>query len=323
MGRREHVGVALSLVGAAGVIGWGFLAAGVLYAGIDGISLLGTLNVLAVSYGLMEIGYAVAAGGDDHVPGLVYGDRGAIGIARGAPLLTATCGDDGTDDTLSRSVTGIWFHVLIVLLAVHTIYRLTSPRIPGEGGFVVEVARFAIWILLPLAVHYDTRYVKSSSDWDTNVYWWLGFFAFPVALGFAAAYLYSRHRVFDWRTSLPRGIAPMTKGRWHYIVVVALIYWMVILVAPEWNATVGNLSWLGLAFAWLGLPLATYLDLRYLREEVDCVPTASIWVGLALVPGLNLLSGILYLVRRYEIVWLAGQTSTSPENAPDHTTSGR
>lgn len=264
------------------------------------------VNVAAVL-----VGYVVATNdGDCELPS-IYGDRGEIGLARGAPLLAATSGlirrGGRAGHSPTRSVTGLWLYFLVILLATWTVHQVAPMVSPGKGDVIPGGFVLVSMVLLPLAVHYDSRYVKTNSDWDTDVYWWLGFAAFPAALLFAVVYLHRRRHAFGWRATVPRGFPPMAIGRWHFGVVLTLAYWVVIFVAPEWNAAAGRFSWLGLGFAWLGLPLATYLDVRFVRERSSCRPNATLWVGLAFLPGLNLVSGLLYLVRRYEVFWLVEQ----------------
>lgn len=316
MDRREIIGVTISLLGIVIALSWAVVLVGIFFGRVEVLSPLASLNILAVGYGLMELGFYLATKGNGSEASTLYGDRGEIGLARGAPFLTATPADSSDNDDVGQlsltTVTGLWLYVLVSVLILRISSQFVPLRVMGVNDFIIHVIGFAFWMLLPLATHYDTRYVKTSSDWDTDVYWWLGFIAFPAALLFAVVYLYRRRQVFGWRAAVPWGFSPLAVGYWQYSVAVMIAYWVVIFVAPELNVALGPLSWVGLAIAWLGLPLTTYLDIRFVRTRYNCKPNVLLWVSLAFVPGLNLISGLLYLVRRYEVIWLAEQGPTSP-----------
>lgn len=58
-----------------------------------------------------------------------------------------------------------------------------------------------------------------------------------------------------------------------------------------------------LAFvAWIGLPLAAYFDMQYIRANAKWNPNTGLWVILLAVWLVNIVAGAVYLYRRHEVL---------------------
>lgn len=89
---------------------------------------------------------------------------------------------------------------------------------------------------------------------------------------------------------------------WWYGVAGGAVLWVLLFVV---SATVGGLGAFGdfLALvAWIGLPVAAYYDMQYVRANSDWDPNTVIWVVLLLVPLVNVVTGGVYLYRRHEVL---------------------
>lgn len=95
--------------------------------------------------------------------------------------------------------------------------------------------------------------------------------------------------------------APRPTGYWHVAVAAGMLAGAVGLVLtlalPETAGAGDAGGWLVLANIVL-VPVATYLDVGRLRTAAGWEPQTAVWVGLGIVPGVNVASGFVYLVRR-------------------------
>ncbi|WP_336344227.1 hypothetical protein [Halalkalicoccus ordinarius] len=89
---------------------------------------------------------------------------------------------------------------------------------------------------------------------------------------------------------LPSSPATDRSPRWVYAIVACLVGWGV--------AWLANPSGGLILLVWTLLPLATYLDLGYVREASDWEPHRLFWPLLAAVWIVNVPVGVLYLYKR-------------------------
>lgn len=89
---------------------------------------------------------------------------------------------------------------------------------------------------------------------------------------------------------LPSSPATDRSPRWVYAIVACLVGWGV--------AWLANPSGGLILLVWTLLPLATYLDLEYVREASDWEPHRLLWPLLAAVWIVNVPVGVLYLYKR-------------------------
>jgi predicted RNA-binding Zn-ribbon protein involved in translation (DUF1610 family) len=54
--------------------------------------------------------------------------------------------------------------------------------------------------------------------------------------------------------------------------------------------------------AWVGLPIAAYFDIQYVRANAEWNPNTVIWVILLAVWVVNIIAGCVYLYRRHEVL---------------------
>ena len=100
----------------------------------------------------------------------------------------------------------------------------------------------------------------------------------------------------------------MTSGKWWYGIVLSLICWIIAAgiteeIVPYGTAasvTLGSL----ILFAWVLMPIATYLDIRHVRQHNDWQPKTWFWVFAAVIWLVNIFTGFSYLARRYRYVGL-------------------
>lgn len=90
---------------------------------------------------------------------------------------------------------------------------------------------------------------------------------------------------------------------WWYGVAGGTGLWVVVLllsaVAGDSIGAVGGFLAL---LAWVGLPVAAYYDMQYVRANAQWNPNTVLWVGLLAVWMVNVVAGAVYLYRRHEVL---------------------
>lgn len=90
---------------------------------------------------------------------------------------------------------------------------------------------------------------------------------------------------------------------WWYGVAGGLVLWIVVILT---SGSVGNnlgafVGFLALV-AWIGLPLAAYFDMQYIRANGKWNPNTILWVIILAVWIVNIIAGAVYLYRRHEVL---------------------
>lgn len=95
---------------------------------------------------------------------------------------------------------------------------------------------------------------------------------------------------------------PTTSPNWWYGVAGATTLWVILIVVVSLNPRQTYDTVLGflVLVAWIGLPLTAYFDMRYVRHHSDWQPNTAIWLIGLLIWFVNILFGIVYLIRRHE-----------------------
>lgn len=90
---------------------------------------------------------------------------------------------------------------------------------------------------------------------------------------------------------------------WWYGVAGGTALWIVVLLfSGVAGDTAGAfVGFLALA-AWIGLPVAAYFDIQYVRANGEWNPNTVLWVILLLVWLVNIVAGAVYLYRRHEVI---------------------
>lgn len=92
---------------------------------------------------------------------------------------------------------------------------------------------------------------------------------------------------------------------WYYAVAGSVVGWTLVLLgsgaAPD-GGVLETLLGLAVFVAWAAMPVGMYYDRSYLQANTGWNPNALVWVGLSLVPLVNLPLGVVYLYRRHEVV---------------------
>lgn len=100
----------------------------------------------------------------------------------------------------------------------------------------------------------------------------------------------------------------MTSAKWWYGVALSLACWLVAAVVTErmvpYDSVGNDVIAVLILFAWVLMPVATYLDIRYVREHGDWNPRTTFWVLASLIWLVNIFTGFSYLARRYRYVGL-------------------
>lgn len=98
----------------------------------------------------------------------------------------------------------------------------------------------------------------------------------------------------------PSQYTTSVSGTWWYGVAGGTALWVILLVLS--GSTGGGGSFVGflLLAAWIGLPLAAYFDMQYVRANGDWNPSTGLWVVLLAVWIVNVVAGGVYLYRRHE-----------------------
>jgi len=90
---------------------------------------------------------------------------------------------------------------------------------------------------------------------------------------------------------------------WWYGVAGGTGLWIlaIILIEVAGNS-LGVFTGLLLWVAWVGLPIAAYFDMQYIRANAEWNPNTVIWLILLAVWIVNIIAGCVYLYRRHEVL---------------------
>lgn len=93
-------------------------------------------------------------------------------------------------------------------------------------------------------------------------------------------------------------------GSWWYGVAIGTLVWIGIF-AVAGSGTVGEdnliMSFIVL-IAWLGLPIAAYYDMDYIRANGNWNPNTVVWIVMFAIFLVNVVAGFVYLYRRHEVL---------------------
>lgn len=93
-----------------------------------------------------------------------------------------------------------------------------------------------------------------------------------------------------------------TSEYWYFAIIAGVCLWILALVfiriigVPENNLITGLLSIAG----WLLIPIGGFYDLKYLRAHSAWTPMKGVWLIGMIIPGIDVLVGLVYLLRRHE-----------------------
>lgn len=90
---------------------------------------------------------------------------------------------------------------------------------------------------------------------------------------------------------------------WWYGVAGGTGLWVVVFIfsgaaGDSAGAFVGFLA----LVAWIGLPLAAYFDMKYIRANGEWNPNTALWIISLFVWLINIIAGVVYLYRRHEVI---------------------
>lgn len=98
-----------------------------------------------------------------------------------------------TETTVSDSW---WYGVAICVGLWVLILATASVPLPAGLDALFGLLTITAWVGLPLSAYFDSKYVRSKSDWRPNtVLWVIGLLVWFVNIVLGAIYLYRRHEV--------------------------------------------------------------------------------------------------------------------------------
>lgn len=90
---------------------------------------------------------------------------------------------------------------------------------------------------------------------------------------------------------------------WWYGVAGGTGLWVVVLLlSAAAGDSIGAFGGFLALLAWIGLPVAAYYDMQYVRANAQWNPNTVLWVGLLAVWMVNVVAGAVYLYRRHEVL---------------------
>lgn len=100
-------------------------------------------------------------------------------------------------------------------------------------------------------------------------------------------------------------ISELTGNLWKPVLGFTILWFGLLIVALNFQPTsvqspIGIVIGLSLLLTWILLPITIYLDATYIRESSEWSPWWPIYVIVSLIPPLNPLSGVIYLLRRHQ-----------------------
>lgn len=92
---------------------------------------------------------------------------------------------------------------------------------------------------------------------------------------------------------------------WWYGVAGGVGVWIIVLALSSVSSASGGLgAFLGfvILITWIGLPVAAYFDMQYVRANGKWNPNTVAWVILLAIWLVNIVAGAVYLYRRHEVL---------------------
>lgn len=88
---------------------------------------------------------------------------------------------------------------------------------------------------------------------------------------------------------------------WWYGVAGGTALWVLLFILVG-NTSLGAFVGFLILAAWIGLPVAAYFDMQYIRANGEWNPNTVLWVILLAVWLVNIVAGAVYLYRRHEVL---------------------
>lgn len=91
---------------------------------------------------------------------------------------------------------------------------------------------------------------------------------------------------------------------WWYGIAGGTVLWVLVLILSGTAASdsLGAFAGFLALAAWIGLPLAAYFDMQYIRANGKWNPNTIVWVIVLAVWLVNIVAGVVYLYRRHEVL---------------------
>jgi len=90
---------------------------------------------------------------------------------------------------------------------------------------------------------------------------------------------------------------------WWYGVVGGTALWVLVFgLAGAAGDSLGVFGGFLALVAWIGLPVAAYFDMQYIRANGKWNPNTVLWVILLAIWLVNIVAGVVYLYRRHEVL---------------------
>lgn len=90
---------------------------------------------------------------------------------------------------------------------------------------------------------------------------------------------------------------------WWYGVAGGIVLWLLVfMLSSAMGSSLGAFAGLLVFVAWIGLPIAAYFDMQYIRANGNWNPNTVLWVIALSVWLVNIIAGAVYLYRRHEVI---------------------
>lgn len=89
---------------------------------------------------------------------------------------------------------------------------------------------------------------------------------------------------------------------WWYGVAGGIALWALLVGLLGAGADLGTVGGLAMLVAWIGLPVAVYFDIQYVRANTNWSPNSAFWVLVLTIWLVNIIVGAIYLHRRHEVL---------------------
>lgn len=103
---------------------------------------------------------------------------------------------------------------------------------------------------------------------------------------------------FEPSTHDPSEHTTTVSSSWHYGIAASTGLWIIAFSLAGVVETVSGLFGL---LAWIIMPVSVYFDSQWVRATTQWNPSLPIWIILSIIPLINVIAGIVYLIRRNNI----------------------
>lgn len=92
------------------------------------------------------------------------------------------------------TVSDSWWYGILASVGLWVVTIAVSGNVGGALETVLGLGVLGAWVLMPVAIYFDTKYVRANSNWNPSAALWIiGSIVWLINIVVGSVYLYRRH----------------------------------------------------------------------------------------------------------------------------------